>query len=172
MAYNLLLCNSFITFVVYNFDKIMKRRTVLDAFRFINGIKMNVVSDKETRAAIISNHLKMYKVAEEHEVELKKMYDKLFEDKEEDMQKLHALRGEFHTTESEERRGEIVKEISENYSEHISLENEFNEFFEKRLNEELDVELVKFDKEAFINACADSGIEFTMIDIAKVEELF
>lgn len=150
----------------------MKRRIVLDAFRFINGIKMNVVSDKETRAAIISNHLKMYKIAEEHETELRKMYDKLFEGKEEDMQKLHALRGEFHTAGTEERRGEIVKEISENYSEHIALENEFNEFFENRLNEELDIELVKFDKEVFINACADSGMEFTMIDIAKVEELF
>lgn len=150
----------------------MKRSTVLEAFRFVNGIKMNVVSDKETRSALISNHLKMYKIVEKHEEEVKKIYEKLFEGKEEEMQRLYSLRAEYNNGASVERQGEIVEDISKNYTELIKLENEFNETFAKLADEEIDVVLVKMDEVEFVSAVVDSQIEFTMSEMAKLSELF
>lgn len=150
----------------------MKRKTILEAFRFINGIKMNVVSDKKTRSAIISNHLKMYKVVEKHDEEVKKVYEKLFEGKEDDVQKLYSLRTEYNNGATVERQGEIIEDISKNYSEIIKLENEFNEAFSKISEEEIDVQIVKMDQVEFISACVDSGIEFSMNEMARLSELF
>lgn len=150
----------------------MKKSIIVEAFRFVNGIKMNVVYDKETRAAIISNHLKMYKVVEQHEDEVKKLYEKLFDGKFEEVQSLHALRGEYNSNVSQERRGEIVEDISRNYSEIIKLENEFNEAFNGMMEEDIDICIIKMNKESFINACADSGIEFSMTEMMKIAEIF
>lgn len=150
----------------------MKRGIIIEAFRFVNGIKMNVVYDKETRSAIISNHLKMYRIVEQHEDEVKKLYDKLFEGKTEDVQALHVLRGEYNSGVSVERQGEIVEEISNNYSELIKLEHEFNDAFNKLNEEDIDIDIIKMNKESFINACADSGIEFSMIEMMKIGEIF
>lgn len=150
----------------------MKRSTVLEAFRFVNGIKMNVVSDKETRFALISNHLKMYKIVEKHDEEVKKIYEKLFEGKEDEMQRLYSLRAEYNNGASVERQSEIFEDISKNYTELIKLENEFNETFAKLADEEIDVVLVKMDEVEFVSAVVDSQIEFTMSEMAKLSELF
>ena len=151
----------------------MKRGKIIEAFRLINGIKMNVVTDKETRSAIIGNHLQMYKMAENHDNEVKEAYKKLFEGKEEDAQKVNELRQEFNTVgTTDERKIEIVKELTETYRPIIELEVEFNKVVEDMLNQDVDLNIVKLDKEAFVNACADSGIEFTMVNILRIEEIF
>ena len=151
----------------------MKRSTIIEAFKLINGIKMNVVSDKETRSAIISNHLQMYKVAQAHDEEVKKVYEKLFEGKNEDLQKVAELRQEFNTEgTTNERKLAIVKELNDNYRPIFELEAEFNKTFAERNEEDVDIKVVKFDREAFVNACADSGVEFTMVDIIRLEDIF
>ena len=150
----------------------MKEGKIIEAFKLLNGIKMNVVSDKETRSAIISNHLQMYKVAQAHEEEVKKIYEKLFEGKEEDLKKVAELRQEFMNAKTNEERGAIVKELNDNYAHIFELEKEFNDTFAKKAEEEIEINLVKFNKEMFINACADSGVEFTMTDIVRLDEIF
>lgn len=151
----------------------MKRSTIIEAFKLINGIKMNVVTDKETRSAIISNHLMMYKVAQENDEEVKKVYEKLFEGKNEDLQKVAELRQEFNTEgTTNERKLAIVKELNDNYRPIFELEAEFNKTFAERNEEDVDIKVVKFDREAFVNACADSGVEFTMVDIIRLEDIF
>ena len=151
----------------------MKRSTIIEAFKLINGIKMNVVTDKETRSAIISNHLMMYKVAQENDEEVKKVYEKLFEGKNEDLQKVAELRQEFNTEgTTNERKLAIVKELNDNYKHIFELEAEFNKAFAERNEEDVDIKVVKFDRDAFVNACADSGVEFTMVDILRLEDIF
>lgn len=150
----------------------MKRSTIIEAFKLINGIKMNVVTDKETRSAIISNHLMMYKVAQAHDEEVKKIYEKLFEGKEEDLKKVAELRQEFMNAKTSEERGAIIKELNDNYAHIFELEKEFNDTFANKAEEEVEINLVKFNKEMFINACADSGVEFTMTDIVRLDEIF
>ena len=151
----------------------MKRSTIIEAFRLINSIKMNVVTDKETRRAIISNHLVMYKVAQENEEEVKKIFEKLFEGKNEELQKVAGLRQEFNAEgTTNERKLAIVKELNDNYKHIFELEAEFNNIFENRNEEEVDVKVIEFDREAFVNACADSGVEFTMVDILRLEDIF
>ncbi len=150
----------------------MKEGKIIETFKLLNGIKMNVVTDKETRGAIISNHLKMYKVAQAHDEEVKKIYEKLFEGKEEDMKEVAKLREKFMNAKTQEERGSIVKELNDKYAHIFELEREFNEAFAKKGEEEIEISLVKFDKEKFINACADSGVEFTMSDIIRLEEIF
>lgn len=150
----------------------MKEGKIIEAFKLLNGIKMNVVSDKETRSAIIGNHLQMYKVAQAHDEEVKKIYEKLFEGKEEDLKKVAELRQEFMNAKTNEERGVIVKELNDNYAHIFELEKEFNDTFAKKAEEEIEINLVKFNKEMFINACADSGVEFTMTDIVRLDEIF
>lgn len=150
----------------------MKEGKIIEAFKLLNGIKMNVVSDKETRSAIISNHLQMYKVAQAHDEEVKKIYEKLFEGKEEDLKKVAELRQEFMNAKTNEERGAIVKELNDNYAHIFELEKEFNDTFAKKAEEDVDIKVVKFDREAFVNACADSGVEFTMVDIIRLEDIF
>lgn len=150
----------------------MKEGKIIEAFKLLNGIKMNVVSDKETRSAIISNHLQMYKVAQAHDEEVKKIYEKLFEGKEEDLKKVAELRQEFMNAKTSEERGAIIKELNDNYAHIFELEKEFNDAFAKKAEEEVEINLVKFNKEVFINACADSGVEFTMTDIVRLDEIF
>lgn len=150
----------------------MKEGKIIEAFRLLNGIKMNVVTDKETRSAIISNHLQMYKVAQAHDEEVKKIYEKLFEGKEDDIQKVAELRNKFMNATTNEERGEIIKELNDNYAHIFKLEKELNDTFEKRAEEDIEISIVKFDKELFINACADSGVEFTMENILRLEDIF
>lgn len=150
----------------------MKRGTIIEAFKLINGIKMNVVSDKATRSAVISNHLMMYKIAQENDEEVKKIYEKLFEGKEEDMKKVAELRQDFMNATTNEERGAIVNELNDNYKHIFELEAEFNKTFAERNEEEVAINLAKFDREAFVNACADSGVEFTMSTILRLEEIF
>lgn len=150
----------------------MKRGTIIDAFKLINGIKMNVVSDKDTRNAIIANHLAMYKIAQENDEEAKKVFEKLFEGKEEDVRKVAELRQKFMGATEKEERITIVKELNDNNKQIFELESEFNKIFAERNEEDVDIKVVKFDREAFVNACADSGVEFTMIDIVRLDDIF
>lgn len=150
----------------------MKRGTIIEAFKLINGIKMNVVSDKDTRNAIISNHLAMYKIAQENDEEAKKVFEKLFEGKEEDVRKVAELRQKFMSATENAERADIVKELNDNYKQIFELESEFNKAFAERNEEDVDIKVVKFDREAFVNACADSGVEFTMVDIIRLEDIF
>lgn len=150
----------------------MKKAKILEAFRFINGIKLNVVEDKETRSAIISNHLKMYKIVENHEAEVRKVYEKFFEGKTEEVQKLYNLRNEFNSDATDDRKKEIVEEIMKDYSDIIKLEGEFNETYNNMLDEDIDLSVVKLNQEPFISACVDSGIDFSMAEIIKLDDLF
>lgn len=150
----------------------MKRSTIIEAFKLINGIKMNVVSNKDTRNAIIANHLAMYKIAQENDEEAKKVFEKLFEGKEEDVRKVAELRQRFMNATENAERADIVKELNDNYKQIFELESEFNKTFAERNEEDVDIKVVKFDREAFVNACADSGVEFTMIDIVRLDDIF
>lgn len=151
----------------------MKRGQIIEAFRLISGIKMNVVSDKETRKAIISNHLQMYKLAESHDNEVKEVYKKLFEGKEEEMSKVNELRQEFNSSDAtQERKIAIIKELTTDYKNILELEGEFNVTIENLINEDVDVDLVPFNKEEFVDACANSNLEFTMNDIVRLEGIF
>lgn len=150
----------------------MKRGTIIEAFKLINGIKMNVVSDKDTRSAITLNYLSMYKVAQENDEEAKRVYEKLFEGKEEDLRAVAELRQKFMSATKNEEKNAIIKELGDNYKHIFELEAEFNKIFADRSNEEVDIKVAKLDREAFVNACADSGVEFTMVDIIRLEDFF
>lgn len=150
----------------------MKRGKIIEAFKLVNSIKMNTVKDKETRSAIISNHLSMYKVAQMHDEEVKSVYALLFEGKEADMKHVSDLRQEYRLTSDPETQAKIVKDLSENYAHIFELEKEFNDIFAQKADEDIDINIVKFDKAVFIDACVESGIEITMRDIVFFEELF
>ena len=150
----------------------MKKAKIIEAFRFINGIKLNVVSDKETRSAIISNHLKMYKIVEQHEAEVKKVYEKFFDGKTEEIQVLYNLRNEFNSDATDERKKEIVESIMKDHADLLAVEKEFNETYSNMLNEEVEVNITKLNQESFINACADSNLDFSMTEIIALDELF
>lgn len=110
----------------------MKRIEIINMFRTLGKIKLNKVEDKSLRNALISNHLKMFRIAKEND------------------EYIASLREQFDP--------EAV--------------NDINEAYQKYAEEEVKIDLVKIDGEAFGDMIAGSDIDITLGEMTLLEPLF
>ena len=110
----------------------MKRIEIINMFRTLGKIKLNKVEDKSLRNALISDHLKMFRVAREND------------------EYIASLREQFDP--------EAV--------------NDVNEAYQKYAEEEVKIDLVKIDGEAFGDMIAGSDIDITLGEMTLLEPLF
>lgn len=110
----------------------MKRIEIINMFRTLGKIKLNKVEDKSLRNALISNHLKMFRVAKEND------------------EYIASLREQFDP--------EAVQDV--------------NEAYQKYAEEEVKIDLVKIDREAFGDMIAGSDIDLTLGEMTLIEPLF
>lgn len=150
----------------------MKKSKIIAVFRFLSNIKVSKIKDKDVRAAIIANHLQMYKIAEEYETDIKEIQKKLFEGKDEDVKSLNELREKYNLEKDEDKKNEIVNIIKDNYGEILKLEKEVADAIETRLKEEKEINIKKVNKEAFIDALIDAEIDVTPSDLIELSDLF
>ena len=150
----------------------MKKSRIIDIFKFLGEIKLSKVTDKEVRSAIISNHLQMYKIAKEHEEELKEAQTKMFDGKQDRIEALNILREQYRTSTDEEAKNAILKAIQDDYEDVLTLEREFNDLFYNRLNEETELNLKKVSQEKFVDACVEADIDITSGDLIILTDLF
>lgn len=150
----------------------MKKSKIIAVFRFLSNIKVSKIKDKDVRAAIIANHLQMYKIAEEYESDIKEIQKKLFEGKDEDVKSLNELREKYNVEKDEDKKNEIVKVIKDNYGEILKLEKEMSDAIETRLKEEKEINIKKVSKDAFIDALVDAEIDVTPSDLIELSDLF
>ena len=110
----------------------MKRIEIINMFRTLGKIKLNKVEDKPLRNALISNHLKMFRIAKEND------------------EYIASLREQFDP--------EAVQDV--------------NEAYQKYAEEEVKIDLVKIDGEAFGDMIAGSDIDITLGEMTLLEPLF
>lgn len=150
----------------------MKKSKIIAIFRFLSGIKVSKIKDKDVRTAIIGNHLQMYKIAEEYDSDIKETQKKLFEGKDEDVKALNDLREKYKHETDEEKKKDIIGIITDNYGEILALEKELSSVIEEKFNEEKELNLKKVKQEAFLDALVDADVDITPSDLIELSDLF
>lgn len=148
----------------------MKKSRIIDIYSFLSNIKLNKVTNKEVRSAIISNHLQMYRVKEQHDKDVQELQKKLFEGKEEDINAINSLRAKFRQAEDKDKPA-IVSKILE-YKELLKLEEEFNIELSNLLNQEIELNVKQCLQEDFIDVCEQADVDITSEGLIVLTDLF
>lgn len=149
----------------------MKKSRIIEIFNFLSAIKINKVDSKDVRSAIISNHLMLYKIVQHHDDDVKELSKKLFEGKENDIEKLNELREKFKSEKDNIVKAGIIQTISSDYSEILALEKEYTEALITKLNEDVEITLKKVDKDIFVDACVAANVDITPIILIQLEDI-
>lgn len=150
----------------------MKKSKVIEIFNFLNGIKLNKITNKSVRGTIISNHMLMYNTVKQYEGDLKELQRKLFEGKEDRVQELNTLREEYKNTKDSTLKKTIENNIVSNFSDILSIEIDFNNEVMSMMYSEIDVDIKKFDKNDFIESCIEAEVDFTAGSLLSLNDLF
>ena len=84
---------------------------------------------------------------------------------------LEKYRAEFRSANKESQNG-IIAKIKNDCEGALTVEQEFAEFQNKLLNEDVGVKINKINKEAFLDCCAESDINIMANDLVNLEYLF
>ena len=109
----------------------MRRIDIINAYLTLGKVKLNKIEDKAMRNALISDHLKMFRVAKEND------------------EYIASLQGQFDPA--------AVKDI--------------NEAYDRYAKEEIDIELEKIDREAFVDMIANADIDLTLAEVVTLQPL-
>lgn len=150
----------------------MKKSRVIEIFRFLGNIKINKITNKEVRSAVISNHLQMYNIAKQYEEDVKELQKRLFEGKEEEIQKLNELRDKFNSETNEDIKRDLIKTITSEYKDILNLEMEFNNEASKQLNVDVELNLKKVKQDDFVETCVEADVDITGRDLISLTDLF
>ena len=150
----------------------MKKSRVIEIFRFLGNIKINKITNKEVRSAVISNHLQMYNIAKQYEEDVKELQKRLFEGKDEEIQKLNELREKFNSETNEDVKKDLIKTITSEYKDILNLEMEFNNEASRQLNTEVELNLKKVKQDDFVETCVEADVDITGRDLISLTDLF
>ena len=150
----------------------MKKSRVIEIFRFLGNIKINKITNKEVRSAVISNHLQMYNIAKQYEEDVKELQKRLFEGKDEEIQKLNELREKFNSETNEDVKKNLIKTITSEYKDILNLEMEFNNEASRQLNTEVELNLKKVKQDDFVETCIEANVDITGRDLISLTDLF
>lgn len=148
----------------------MKRIEIKNLNDFFSTLKLNAFS-KETRSSIIKNHIKLNKIVNETEELTKEIYTKLVTENEDAVKKLNEKR-ELYKIASDEDKPTFLQAIINECQDGLKVEMELNELIRDLNNEEINLDLIKFDLETFVDECADAGLDFTLTDFDNINVIF
>lgn len=137
----------------------MKKYQVINYHHLLNQIDLQKV-DKEARAKLISLDLTLGDIVDEHNAEIEKVKTRLSKGHEEVIREVSALIEELQNAEGD-KKAEIAKKIDDK-TEYTSIQNQLNEEVNKRLVEDVTVEVEKVASADLAGWCADSGIRITL----------
>lgn len=137
----------------------MKKYQVINYHHLLSQIDLQKV-DKEARAKLISLDITLGDIVDEHNAEIEKVKARLSKGHEEVIREVSALIAELQNAEGD-KKAEIAKKIDGN-TEYTSIQNQLNEEVNKRLVEDVTVEVEKVASADLAGWCADSGIRITL----------
>ena len=137
----------------------MKKYQIINYHHLLSQIDLQKV-DKEARAKLISLDLTLGDIVDEHNAEIEKVKARLSKGHEEVIREVSALIAELQNAEGD-KKAEIAKKIDGN-TEYAIIQNQLNEEVNKRLVEDVTVEVEKVASADLAGWCADSGIRITL----------
>lgn len=148
----------------------MKRRDIIGIDKFLEGLKLGVF-DKETRTAILKNHLVFYKIVQDYNTDSEEIHKSYVAGREDKVKALLALREEYPGA-GEGRKKEIYTTITTEYQDILEVEMEMDKIITDMLNEEVEVEVYPVDMASFVDGCMESGRDMTPSDLVPFEVIF
>lgn len=149
----------------------MKKESIINCFKFLNELSINKITNKDTKADILSNILQMNNIYKEYESGLDIVRKKLFEGKDKEIQELSELREKYSKSDNKEEKTSIVSEITSKYSDILKLEEEFSNIMKNITNETIDLNLRKIQRSKFLEACNECGIELSLSDLIPLKDI-
>lgn len=137
----------------------MKKYQVINYHHLLSQIDLQKVA-KEARAKLISLDIILGDIVDEHNAEIEKVKTRLSKGHEEVIREVSALIAELQNAEGD-KKAEIAKKI-DGKTEYTSIQNQLNEEVNKRLVEDVTVEVEKVASADLAGWCADSGIRITL----------
>lgn len=148
----------------------MKKVNVVNFTPFLANLKLNKF-DKEIRAAIITNSLLANKISKDFEETVQEARKRYFDGLDEEINLLLNYRKRY-TSASPDEKIEIEKEILSKCIRALSAEKEFADFVNNVGNEDVETNFTKFDRDVFVDQCAEADIEITVSTLELLNELF
>ena len=149
----------------------MKVNEIVIANRFIADLKLSKF-DKVIRLSVLKNYMVLNKITKEFETKTEDLRKKMFDDKQEEAQKVQEIRERLQKSKTQEEFLACTEELKQ-YKDFLDLEDEFIKLLNEESSKEVEnIELTKIDRTKFVESLAASGIEFTPRDIDKVEIIF
>lgn len=138
----------------------MKKYQVINYHHLLSQIDLQKV-DKEARAKLISLDIVLGDIVDEHNAEIEKVKTRLSKGHEEEIRKVSELIAELQTVADEGKKIEIQKQL-ESHTDYAVIQNQLDEEVNKRLVEDVTVEVEKVASADLAGWCADSGIRITL----------
>ena len=112
--------------------------------------------------------MELYKKVQEYSEYIKELQKKYFEGRESELDTYNQKVTQMQEAEPE-KRAELESELDPKMKE---LVMEFNSLINERLNQDIEVNINKIDKDKFIEALIDLDIEFTCDDLIVLKDLY
>ena len=146
----------------------MKQIDVNNISNFLGKIRINKINDRETKIGLVNIHMELYKKVQEYSEYIKELQKKYFEGRESELDTYNQKVTQMQEAEPE-KRAELESELDPKMKE---LVMEFNSLINERLNQDIEVNINKIDKDKFIEALIDLDIEFTCDDLIVLKDLY
>ena len=146
----------------------MKQIDVNNISNFLGKIRINKINDRETKIGLVNIHMELYKKVQEYSEYIKELQKKYFEGRESELETYNQQVTKMQEAEPE-KRAELESELDPKMKE---LVMEFNSLINERLNQDIEVNINKIDKDKFIEALIDLDIEFTCDDLIVLKDLY
>lgn len=127
----------------------MKLSVVNTVVGILSGMKLNRISDKEVKNALVFDYLNLRKEMKEINSYTQEIVNKFQEDWKDTIAIIRKLRQD--------------NEPIEGYEEYLSSEQDANETIAEYLNGETDVEIKTVSVDAFVNSLGDEELSFEQI---------
>lgn len=137
----------------------MKKYQVINFHHLLSQIDLQKV-DKEAREKLISLDIILGDIVDEHNAEVEKVKTRLSKGHEEDIREVSALFAELQGAE-DEKKAEIEGKIAQ-HTEYIAIQNQLNDEVNRRLVEDVTIDIEKVASADLAQWCADSGISITL----------
>ena len=137
----------------------MKRYQIINFHHFLSQIDLQKVS-KEARAKLISLDIILGDIVDDHNTEVEKVKARLSKGHEEEIQEVSALFAELQGAEGEKKavlEGKIAQ-----HTEYLAIQNQLNEEVNRRLVDDVDVDVEKVKAADLAEWCAASGISINL----------
>lgn len=138
----------------------MKKYQIINYHHLLSKVDLQKVN-KEARAKLINLDLTLGDIVDEHNAEIEKVKARLSKGHEEVIRKVSALIAELQTVADEGKKIEIQKQL-ESHTDYAVIQNQLDEEVNKRLVEEVTVEVEKVASADLADWCAASGVRITL----------